>query len=115
MTAADACLIIGGLAGKLIDIWGRAGLTGVVPECGWRSGMAECIRCIPGRVGERDEVSSSAADYNGIAEAFRVRGGGREVIAFLLSGNWNPLRPSPTDPAPEGLRISFAGRGSCEI
>ena len=49
--------------------------------------MADCIRCNPGLEGERDEVSSSAADDSGIAEAFRVRGGGREAIAALLKGN----------------------------
>ena len=89
-------------------------MTGVVAENGWRSGMADCIRCKPGREGDNDECSSSAAADNGIAEAFRVRGGGREAMTALLSGNWNPLRPSPTDPGPEGLRISLAGRGSCE-
>jgi len=49
--------------------------------------MADCIRCNPGLEGEREEVSSSAADDSGIAEAFRVRGGGREAIAALLKGN----------------------------
>jgi hypothetical protein len=76
--------------------------------------MADCIRCNPGLDGDRDEFSSSAAADNGIAEAFRVRGGGREAMTALLKGNWNPRRPSPTVP-PEGLRISLAGRGSCEI
>jgi len=75
--------------------------------------MADCILCKPGLEGEREEFSSSAADDSGIAEAFRVRGGGREAMTALLKGNWNPRRPSPAVP-PEGLRISLAGRGSCE-
>lgn len=114
MTAAEACLIIGGLGGRFIEICGRAGFTGVVAEFGWRSGMADCIRCNPGRDGDNDEVPSSAAADKGMAEAFRVSGGGREAITALLSGNWKPRRPSPTVP-PDALRTSLGGRESCEI
>ena len=57
--------------------------------------MADCIRCIPGLVGERDdEGPSSVVEEKGAAEAFRTSGAGRVAITALLSGNWNPRKPS---------------------
>ena len=51
--------------------------------------MADCIRCIPGLVGERDDEgpSSVVVEEKGAAEAFRTSGAGLVAITALLSGN----------------------------
>jgi hypothetical protein len=90
MTAAEAWRIIGGRGGRLIEIWGRAGLGGVGSLC--ISGMADCIRGKPGRVGESVSLAAVEGPARGCvdcgaAERPRCIGAGREAMAALLSGN----------------------------